>query len=266
MSAKILVPESREAAIAAFADGGDVTVFGGGTILMPELAMSSRDDGSFLLLDKAGLASVSRADGRVTIGAATPIAALEALDEPLATAARHVGDPEIRAQATLGGNLCARAGAEAPRGDLQAPLIALDAAVRWASDGAEHVSPLEEFLAGGQEGLVLDVSYDDTGRASGYAAASRPHAHHYTILAACAARNGASTRVAVTGAGATGVRCTGVEEALESGAAAADAAQRVLDDVGDGLRDDALASAWYRERVLPVIVERALAQLEGASA
>lgn len=264
MSAKILLPESPEDAIAAFGDGGGITVLGGGTILMPELADRADGGHSVLAMARTGLDGVSRADGRVTIGAATPISALETFDEPLATAARHVADPEIRAQATLGGNLCARAGAEAPRGDLQAPLIALDAAVRWASGGSEQVSSIEDFLGNGQAALVLDVSYDDVERKTGYAAASRPHAHHYTILAACAARAGETTRVAVTGAGDTGRRCTGVEEALQSGATAAEAAARASDDVGDGLRDDALASSWYRERVLPVIVERALTQLEGA--
>ena len=266
MSAKILLPESREAAVAAFADGGDVTVLGGGTILMPEFAMGTRPGPSVLALGRAGLDGVSRAEGHVTIGAATPIAALEALDEPLASAARHVADPEIRAQATIGGNLCARASEEAPRGDLQAPLIALGATVSWAAGGSEHISSVEEFLEHGQTGLVLEISYPEAARATGYAAASRPHAHHYTILAACAARVGANTRVAVTGARATAKRCASVEAALASGAGAAEAAQRVSDDVQSELRDDALASAWYRERVLPVIVERALTQLEGVSA
>ena len=63
----------------------------------------------------------------VRIGAATPVADLGDAPEPLATAAKHVADGEIRAVGTIGGNLCAPAGGSAPRGDLQAPLLALGA-------------------------------------------------------------------------------------------------------------------------------------------
>jgi CO/xanthine dehydrogenase FAD-binding subunit len=60
----------------------------------------------------------------------------------------------------------------------------------------------------------------------------------------------------VTGAGPTGARCPSVEAALGSGATATEAAERVLEDVEPA--DDALASAWYRTRVLPALVARAL--------
>jgi CO/xanthine dehydrogenase FAD-binding subunit len=57
------------------------------------------------------------------------------------------------------------------------------------------------------------------------------------------------------------VRARSVEQALAGGASTQDAAEKVLDDVE--LRDDALASAWYRRRTLPVLVRRALDNLEG---
>jgi CO/xanthine dehydrogenase FAD-binding subunit len=106
------------------------------------------------------------------------------------------------------------------------------------------------------------VTYDDTARRTGYAAAWRPHAHHYTILAACATKTNGTLRVAVTGAGPTGRRCPSVEAAAASGAPASEAAERVLADTESTLRDDALASAWYRARVLPTLVARALADLD----
>jgi carbon-monoxide dehydrogenase medium subunit len=204
---------------------------------------------------------LTRENGKVTIGAAVPVTALEGGDEPLATAAAHVGDPELRAQGTVGGNLCAGPSGESPRGDLQAPLLALAARVRSAGAGGERVEPLEEFLAGGSRRLLLEVSYDDVPRRAGYAAAWRPHAHHYTILAAAAVKEGDQVRVAVTGAGPTGRRCPSVEKALADGAAPAEGAQRALDDLESGLRNDALASAWYRRRILPALVARALEPL-----
>jgi CO/xanthine dehydrogenase FAD-binding subunit len=57
------------------------------------------------------------------------------------------------------------------------------------------------------------------------------------------------------------VRCPSVERALADGADPATAAERVLDDVEP--HDDALASAWYRKRMLPKLVARALGDLSG---
>lgn len=266
MTSEILVPASAEEAIESFGDGKGLTVLGGGTALMPELAERGTRGLRVICLGRAGLDGVSRSGGRVTIGAATAVSALEGIDEPLATAARHVADPEIRGQATVGGNICVEASSEAPRGDLQAPLIALAATVRSAGNGSEQAEPIEDFLANRAGRLLLDVSYADTNRTTGYAAARRPHAHHYTIMAACAVRDAETTRVAVTGAGSTGRRCASVEQSLAGGGSAAEAAAAVIDDVRNELRDDALASAWYRERVLPTIVLRALVQLEEGSA
>jgi len=255
LAPEVLLPTSPAEAAAAFGDGAGVTVLGGGTILMPEIAYGRVAPGRVLLLVRSGLDQVTRSGGTVTIGAAVPVAALEDGDEPLASAAVHVGDPEIRAQATVGGNLCAGPGGEAPRGDLQAPLLALGARVRSTGAGGERVEPVEDFLAGGGGRLVLDVSYD-AADAAGYAAAWRPHAHHHTILAAACARSGGQTRVTVTGAGPHGLRCPSVEQALASGADAATAAAKVLDDVDPP--DDALSSAWYRKRILPTLVQRAI--------
>jgi carbon-monoxide dehydrogenase medium subunit len=257
-TAEVLLPTSPEEAVEAFGDGSEITVVGGGTIVMPELSCGRLRPTRVLSLARSGLDQITRANGVVTIGAATPISALVDGDEPLASAARHVGDPEIRARATVGGNLCAAPGAESPRGDLQAPLLTLAARARSAGAGGERTEPLEEFLARGAGRLLLDISYDDVPRSAGYAAAWRPHAHHYTILAAVAVRAGGETRVAVTGAAPTGVRCPAVESAVAEGRSGAEAAQRALDDVGSTLADDALASVWYRSRILPTLVARAL--------
>jgi carbon-monoxide dehydrogenase medium subunit len=57
------------------------------------------------------------------------------------------------------------------------------------------------------------------------------------------------------------VRARSVEDALAGGASTAEAAQKALDDAQP--RDDALASAWYRQRLLPILVRRALDDLGG---
>ncbi len=258
----VVVPASRDEAVEAFGDGSGVTVLAGGTILMPELNYGRLRPERVVFLRDAGLAGIRRNGPTVTIGAMTTVAELEQAPEPLATAARHVADHEIRAQATIGGNLCAPPG-ETPRGDLQAALIALGATVRSAGAGGELTEPVEDFVAGDCTGrLVLELELDEP-NAAAHASARRPHAHAYTILAVCAAETAAGVRVGITGAGPHGVRATGVEDALAGGASTADAAQKALDDAEPG--DDALASAWYRQRLLPVIVQRALDDLGGGT-
>ena len=246
----LIRPGSVDELVGAFGDGSDSAVLGGGTVLVPEL-LHRRARVARVLLLPPGFDRVTREGGRVSIGAGVRVSELEDGDEPLATAARHLADLEVRSQATVGGNLCVRAG-ETPRGDLQAPLLALGATVRTVGAGGERDEPLEDFLASGAGNrVVLDVSYDDAERSTGYAAALRPHTHHYTILAVAAARRNGETRVAVTGAAPTAVRLPSVE----AGGSPADA----LDDVHP--QDDALASGWYRRRILPTLVERALSSL-----
>jgi len=259
-AARVLVPTSREEAVEAFGEGSGVTVLAGGTIVMPELNYGRLKPESVLLLQKAGLSGIRRDGSRLTIGATTTVEELEQAPEPLASAARQVADHEIRGQATLGGNLCAPPG-KAPRGDLQAALIALGATVRSAGKDGERTEPIEDFLAGGPDGrLLLEVEAAEPRRA-GFASVRRPHAHAYTVLAVCAAESADGIRVGVTGASPRGLRARAVERALAEGSSAADAAEKVLDDAQP--HDDALASAWYRRRLLPVIVRRALDDLEG---
>jgi carbon-monoxide dehydrogenase medium subunit len=259
-AAEVVVPTSREDAVSAFGDGTDVTVMAGGTILMPEINYGRLRPKRVLLLHRADLAGVRRDGSKLAIGAMTPLSDLEQAPEPLATAARHVADEEIRAQATLGGNLCAPPGREQPRGDLQAALIALGAQVRTAGADGERTEPVEDYLAGSGGRLVLEVELEEPRRA-GHASVRRPHAHSYTILAVCAAETTNGIRVGVTGAGPHGVRARGVEAALADGASPAEAAKHALAEAEPG--DDALASAWYRERMLPVLVRRALEEMTG---
>jgi carbon-monoxide dehydrogenase medium subunit len=253
----VLVPTSAEEAAAAFGDGSGITVLAGGTIVMPALKQGRLRPERTLFLGRAGLDRIERANGTVRIGAATPIAALiDAAPEPLAGFAAHVGDHEIRGQATIGGNLCAPPGDTAPTGDLQAPLLALDARVRSVGAGGERIESVDDFLSAGSAGrLVLEIELEAPKRA-GVAAVRRPHAHAYTVLAVAAAETANGTRVAIAGAGGRASRAAAVERALADGASAAEAARKALDDVE--IRDDAIATAWYRQQVLPGLVERAL--------
>src|SRR5258707_3421876 len=167
MAGGALGPRSAGEAVLLFGDGEDITVFAGGTILMPEIAAGRLKPARTLLLHRSGLDEL-RVDGDVLhIGATVPVAALaDGTNELLARFAREIGDLEVRAAATVGGNLCASAGLGAQRGDLGAPLIALGARIRSEGKGGERTEPVEDFLAGDPYGrLVLDMQYDKPTRA-----------------------------------------------------------------------------------------------------
>jgi CO/xanthine dehydrogenase FAD-binding subunit len=248
---EMLVPGSEDEAIAAFGDGAGIVVVGGGTIVVAEMTYRRLQPAKALLLGRAGMAGIARDGSRVTIGATTPVEALTGMPAPLGACASNVADIEIRSQATVGGNLCAGESGEVPRGDLQGALLALGATVRSAGEGGVTDEPLEDFLPRRRERLLLDVSFDEPA-AGAFSGLDRPHTHDYTALAVSGVRTAdGSIRLAATGAGSHGMRLP----SAESGDA--DAA---LHDVTP--HDDALASAWYRTKVLPVLVRRVLAELK----
>jgi carbon-monoxide dehydrogenase medium subunit len=254
---EVVMPRSEDEAIAAFGDGSDVLVVGGGTIVVPETTYRRLRPTKALLLGRAGLSGMERDGSKVTIGATTPVQALVGMPAPLGPCAANVADLEIRSQGTVGGNLCAGEGAEAPRGDLQGAFLALDATARSAAGGETTEEPLEDFLARRGGRLLLSVGFDEPA-AGAFAGLDRPHTHDYTALAVSGARAADGTlRLAATGAGSWGVRLRSAEGAAGDPAAAGEAA---LQDVTP--HDDALASAWYRAKVLPVLVRRVLTELK----
>jgi carbon-monoxide dehydrogenase medium subunit len=253
---ELLLPSSPAEAAVLFGDGSDVTVIAGGTIVMPALASGRLRPERALVLARAGLSGVRQEGGRVTIGATTRVQDLVGLADPLGGCAANVADGEVRSQATIGGNLRAGEGTDAPRGDLQGALLALDAIVRSTGADGEVTEPLEEFLSAGDR-LLLDVSFDEPA-AGAFVAIQYPHTHAYTVLAVsgCRAADG-KVRLAATGVAGHGVRLRSAETQSSDPVAAGVAA---LEDVS--FDDDAVASRWYRTKTLPVLVRRVLAGLE----
>ena len=251
---EVLRPGSEDEAVEAFGDGKDVLVVGGGTIVVPDLTYGRLRPARALLLKEAGIAGISRDGSRVTIGAATTIEELVDLAAPIGPCAANIADREIRAAATVGGTLCAGEGYEAPRGDLQGALLAVGATVRSAGEGGIGEEPLEDFLEKRRSRLALSISYDEPA-AGAFAALDRPHTHDYPTMAVSGARGTDGTiRLAATGVGWWGVRLPSAEGGD---------AEAALEDVDP--QDDALASAWYRKKVLPVLVRQVLDELKGGA-
>jgi carbon-monoxide dehydrogenase medium subunit len=259
MGVDVLIPQTADGAVEAFGDGSDITVIGGGTIVMQLLNYRRIKPTKALLLNKAGLSYVRMEGSSYTVGAMTPLSDLIDLFSPLGPCARNVADREVQFQATIGGNLCAPTPPEHPSGDLQAPLIALGATVRSVGAGGERTESVEDFLGNKTGRLVLDISFD-TPNAGAFAALDRPHTRHFTALAVSGAKTEDGVRLAATGVGPVGVRLRSAEALADDPAAAGAAA---LED--STMRDDALASAWYRGRTLPALVARVLNEIKEAS-
>jgi CO/xanthine dehydrogenase FAD-binding subunit len=226
MITQYLLPESAEEAAARL--GAEVAVMGGGTTVMPAVHAGTLDASRVVGLARAGLAGIERDGGRTTIGAMTPLAAL---DGALAEPARAVGGPALRNMATIGGNLVIG-------GDVATPLVALDAEVSLSS----RTIPVAEFWSSFRPGeeIVLSVSFDDD---PGLV---------FLRLARRAANSPAVVSVAVS------------RGRVALGAVAPHPILSVADPVRAAAEidppDDAVASAWYRRRMTELFVRRALEQ------
>jgi CO/xanthine dehydrogenase FAD-binding subunit len=225
----------------------------------------------------AALGGVSQDGGRIRMGAATPIAALQ--HHPLlqqhapvlGACALWFADDQIREQATVGGNLVNAS----PAGDTQPALLALNTHVTLARRESgrilERSVPLSEFILGPsrtllQQGEILLRLEFDALPDHGVAFEKVGHRRSLAISTVCLAtlvrldaarRRIDDLRVAIGAVGPVPERLNDIEDLLTgvvpTGAALRDAANRVADRVRSRSRQS------YRREVLSNFVERSLA-------
>jgi CO/xanthine dehydrogenase FAD-binding subunit len=224
MITQYLLPDSAEQAVAELASGA--AVMGGGTTVMPAVHSGALDAERVVGLARAGLAGIERDGSRVTVGAMTPLAAL---DGALAEPAHAVGGPALRNMATIGGNLVIG-------GDVATALVALDAEVALSSRSV----PVAEFWSSFRPGkeIVLSVSFDDDPDIV-FLRLARRAANSPAVVSVAVSRG----RVALGG-----VAPHPVLSVADPARAAAE-----IDPPSD-----AIASAWYRRRMTELFVRRAL--------
>jgi aerobic carbon-monoxide dehydrogenase medium subunit len=184
----------------------------------------------------------------------------------LGRAARSSAFPQVRNVATLGGNLCARGFAEA---DLVPALLALDATVEVATAQGRHRNSVAGFLRH-PGGLVVGVSApEQPGRRSGYARLTVRGGGEYALVSVAVSAEldadgiACGVRVAV-GSVEDRARRVPEAEALLTGTTLGEAAVRGAGEAAAAAltaRDDLLAPGWYRLRVLPTVLGRAVADL-----
>jgi CO/xanthine dehydrogenase FAD-binding subunit len=266
MLTAVLVPESLDAARAALAD--EARPLAGGTYLMPRLNDHATPPTRLVSLRRVGLDGIAvsgdTSGDTVSIGATTTLARIED-DERLAVlhpCIRSIAARPVRTLATVAGNLFVRQ----PYGDLAVALLALGADVEIRGAAGPRTLLLERMLSTGlaADELVTGVRFSRPAVFRYHKAGRRRFnsASIVTVAAVLTMADGVvhDARIALGGLAPRPLRCEPAERALvgrpldeASVRAAAHAADPLIEPF-----DDAYASAWYRRRVFPVHLRRAL--------
>ena len=262
----VATPGSLAETHTALSTLGSPRIIAGGTAVMQMLIGGTDKFTSLVSLRRAGLSGIAIRDGAATIGAATTLT--ELAEEPslafLAAAIDTIGSPTIRNMATVGGNLFVKQ----PYGDLAACLIALGATATVSDGTATRIEPVEKLVASRLKSgeIVTQVSFalpaegsfkfTKAGRKAMNAAAI------VTVAAVVTLADGvvSQCRIGLGGVARSAVRARSVEQALTGKpldrASVEEAAKLAANDIDPA--DDSYASAWYRGRVTPVHIRRAL--------
>jgi CO/xanthine dehydrogenase FAD-binding subunit len=274
-----IAARSPEEALAAWCAAPDAAYLAGGTDLLPQMRAGRRR--STRLIDVKhlpGLASIRDLDdGAVAIGAAVPLADVEAHRSVttrfplLAQCCAVVGAPPLRNRATLAGNLCNAS----PAADTAVALLALDATVTVLGPAATRSIPVATFflgpgrtaLAPGELLVEVVIPASAAGLRGSYLRVARRGGMDLATIGVLVARGGTGApprhRVALAAVAPTPLR---VWEA-----------EALLDRLGSGVAREAAAiacaacspitdirgSADYRREMVAVFTRRGVAALAG---
>ena len=257
---------SAEHALSLLAEhGDDAKLLAGGHSLLP--LMKYRLAAPAVVVDIGRLSDLSyvRDDGDVlAIGALTRHRDVEVSDLVrsqaglLAAAASKVGDPQVRHRGTLGGALAHGD----PASDLPAAIIALGGSmVVQGPSGAREV-PVDDFFTGfletaiGEDELLTEVRIPKAPDARWSFQKFNRRAQDWAIVGAAVIVDGDTCGVGLVNMDSRPVRAGAVEEAVASGASAAEAAA----SAADGLEppSDLNAGVDYRCHLARVLTRRGL--------
>jgi carbon-monoxide dehydrogenase medium subunit len=254
---------------------GAARVIAGGTLVVPTL----RSRPPAHLLDIANIAQLreiaEEKPGRLRLGALVTCAMLTESElvcsraPLLARAATHVGGPQVRNLATIGGNIASRC----PRADLLPALLVLEATLMLSGRRHMRSLPLSDFLAerAREDELITAVGFATLPGTAviarlGARRALAPAVASVAVLLERSAGGYGCARIALGGVAPTARRAHKAERILlDADGIEGDRAQ-ILKRAGAAAReaadpvDDGWASAWYRRHVIGVLTERALIQ------
>lgn len=259
-------PRSLAEAHSILGNTDRAVVLAGGTVVMAVQNHGTDAFGTLVSLRGSGLSGIGISGGRATIGATTTLSEIEAVDDLafLLPALDAIGSPTIRNMATVGGNLFVKQ----PYGDFAACLIALGAEATIAGPAGQRSEPVERTVTAplGKGEIVASVSFAlpaaGTFKFRKAARKAFNSAAIVTVAAVVGTSSGvvSSCRIALGGVAKSAIRAGSVEAALTGKpldrANVEAAAKEAAKDIAPF--DDAYASAWYRARVTPVHIRRAL--------
>jgi aerobic carbon-monoxide dehydrogenase medium subunit len=240
---------------------GDGKLLAGGMTLIPTLKL--RLAAPSHVVDLGGIADlkgIDVTDDAVTIRAMTTHAtvagseAVRAAIPALTTLAGGIGDQQVRHRGTMGGSVANND----PAADYPAGCLGLGATI--VTDRREIAA--DDFFQGlfqtalEPDEVIVAIRFPRPERAV-YLKFANP-ASRYAIVGVLLSRGPAGIRVAVTGAGESGVfRLENIERALSTDFS--EAALKGVSIAPDGLFDDLHGTAKYRAHLIHVLIQRAVA-------
>ena len=268
MTVELQTFDTLRDASAAVGRDSSARFLGGGTLLVRALNEDVADFSTLVRCTDRALTEIRASGSRVRIGAGVTMAGILASSDLafLHSAARSVGGPAVRAQATIGGNLFA----PPPYGDFTAALLALDARVSVQGGYSPRDVPVDEFLRARDSHSRAVVAGVELVRPRGtgslrFVKVSKVRPKGVSLITIAArledsAGRLSGVRIAYSNMSPAPMRAVAVERALEGRRlerATVDAAAAVAtEDCSPPI--DAIASAWYRREVAPVHLSRLL--------
>jgi carbon-monoxide dehydrogenase medium subunit len=253
-------PTTIDEAAAALKAAPGAKLLAGGQTLIPTLKFRLANPETVIDLGKvAALRGISRQGNSLVIGAMTTHAAIaESADVKasipgFAALAEGIGDPHVRNRGTIGGSVANND----PAADYPAAVLALGASITTN----KRTIDADAFFTGlfstalGEDEIMTSIAFP-VPQSFGYAKFANP-ASRYALVGVAVARTSAGPRVAVTGAGSSGIfRWAAAEQALASNFSAA--AIGTLKPDASGLMSDLHAAADYRAHLVNVMSRRAV--------
>jgi len=239
----------------------EAKLLAGGQTLLPTMKQRLASPASLVDLGKISeLSGVSRQGDEIVIGAMTPhadvatSAAVHQAIPALAALAGMIGDPAVRSRGTIGGSLANND----PAADYPAAALALGATIvtnkREIAAEAFFKGLFETALGDGE--IIVKVRFPIPEKAA-YEKFRNP-ASRFALVGVFVAKTKGGVRVAVTGAGSSGVfRVKALEAALDANFTAA--ALKGATVPATGLNSDLHADAAYRAHLIVVLARRAVA-------
>jgi len=272
--------DSVDEAISLLLQNPNAIPLAGGTDVLVRLRQGNSDYGHIVdIHDVADLKEIIREpDGTIVVGSGatfTDLITSHIITEHipvLAQGAGWVGGPQVRNQATVGGNICNGA----PSADSAAPLLVLNAVVELKGPQGIRRIPLYEFYQGpgrvdreqAEIMTALRIAPDDFQCwASGYHKYAMREAMDIATIGCAVAclpqgEQVAKLRLAFTVAGPTPLRCWKTEEKASGAALDPSLLELVGTSVLDDLRprDSWRAPKDLRQQIIKTLAQRVLIQ------